>query len=158
MKIIYLFLGVGLALIPEMTFAQCVATQDCSTLGYTESSCSGGNGVKCPFGNKWACFKSENEIRQQLCSELGFKYSCSGAGYVGGEGSTCEGKYAVCKCISRYKWKEGECKEWCPYVTKCGFRNGVKCCSFCNFETYQGELSCVCVETCGSQCETAYSE
>lgn len=34
--------------------AQCVATQDCAALGYTESSCSGG-GVKCPFGNYWFC-------------------------------------------------------------------------------------------------------
>ena len=38
--------------------AQCVATQDCATLGYTETSCENG-GIKCPFGNTWAC-KSEN--------------------------------------------------------------------------------------------------
>ncbi len=34
--------------------AQCVATQDCATLGYTETSCENG-GIKCPFGNTWAC-------------------------------------------------------------------------------------------------------
>ena len=34
--------------------AQCVATQDCATLGYTETSCKNG-GIKCPFGNAWAC-------------------------------------------------------------------------------------------------------
>ena len=34
--------------------AQCVATQDCATLGYTETSCENG-GIKCPFGNAWAC-------------------------------------------------------------------------------------------------------
>ena len=34
--------------------AQCVATQDCATLGYTETSCQNG-GIKCPFGNYWAC-------------------------------------------------------------------------------------------------------
>ena len=38
--------------------AQCVATQDCATLGYTETSCENG-GIKCPFGNTWAC-KSES--------------------------------------------------------------------------------------------------
>ena len=38
--------------------AQCVATQDCATLGYTETSCENG-GIKCPFGNAWAC-KSES--------------------------------------------------------------------------------------------------
>ena len=34
--------------------AQCVATQDCASLGYTENSCENG-GIKCPFGNTWAC-------------------------------------------------------------------------------------------------------
>ena len=34
--------------------AQCVATQDCASLGYTETSCENG-GIKCPFGDKWAC-------------------------------------------------------------------------------------------------------
>ena len=38
--------------------AQCVATQDCAALGYTETSCENG-GIKCPFGNTWAC-KSES--------------------------------------------------------------------------------------------------
>ena len=38
--------------------AQCVATQDCAALGYTETSCESG-GIKCPFGNTWAC-KSES--------------------------------------------------------------------------------------------------
>ncbi len=38
--------------------AQCVATQDCASLGYTETSCENG-GIKCPFGNTWAC-KSES--------------------------------------------------------------------------------------------------
>ena len=34
--------------------AQCVATQDCASLGYTEASCPNG-GIKCPFGNTWNC-------------------------------------------------------------------------------------------------------
>ena len=34
--------------------AQCVASQDCASLGYTETSCESG-GIKCPFGNAWAC-------------------------------------------------------------------------------------------------------
>ena len=38
--------------------AQCVETQDCASLGYTETSCESG-GIKCPFGNTWAC-KSES--------------------------------------------------------------------------------------------------
>jgi len=34
--------------------AQCVATQDCASLGYTEASCPNG-GIKCPFGQGFAC-------------------------------------------------------------------------------------------------------
>ena len=34
--------------------AQCVATTDCASLGYTEASCPNG-GIKCPFGNTWSC-------------------------------------------------------------------------------------------------------
>ena len=47
----FLLIGTSLSFIPSLTFAQCVATQDCETLGYTETSCNGGKGVKCPFGN-----------------------------------------------------------------------------------------------------------
>ena len=53
----YLYLStavVGVMMIGN-AWAQCVSTQDCATLGYTETSCPNG-GVKCPFGNKWACF------------------------------------------------------------------------------------------------------
>ena len=74
MKIRFLLIGTSLSLIPQTVNAQCVATQDCATLGYTETSCSGGNGIKCPFGNKWACFKSESEF----CNEYGFTLSCTG--------------------------------------------------------------------------------
>ena len=97
---LFLLIGTSLSLIPHLTFAQCVATQDCATLGYTETSCSGGSGVKCPFGNKWACFKSESEI----CNELGFTLTCTGTGYSDGASQTCNGKYNVCSCASGYSW------------------------------------------------------
>ncbi len=58
----FLLLGTSLSFIPQTVNAQCVATQDCATLGYTQSSCDGGKGVKCPFGNTWACFPSEEDI------------------------------------------------------------------------------------------------
>ena len=38
--------------------AQCVATTDCASLGYTEASCPNG-GIKCPFGNTWSCKGTE---------------------------------------------------------------------------------------------------
>ena len=99
---LFLFIGTSLSLIPSLTSAQCVATQDCATLGYTETSCSGGSGVKCPFGNKWACFKSESEF----CNEYSFTLSCTGTGYSGGVGKACNGKYNYCSCVNGYTWND----------------------------------------------------
>ena len=105
MKIRFLLLGTSLSLIPNLTSAQCVATQDCATLGYTETSCSGGSGVKCPFGNKWACFKSESEV----CEKYGFTNACTSTNQIG-VGKPCNGKYSECTCTSGYEWKDGSCK------------------------------------------------
>ena len=118
MKIRFLLLGTSLSLIPSLTSAQCVATQDCATLGYTETSCSGGNGVKCPFGNKWACFKSESEIKNQLCSELGFTQTCTGTNQTG-VGKACNGKYYECTCTSGYIWNDSSQKCEYDYKTNC---------------------------------------
>ena len=106
MKIRFLLIGTSLSLIPQTINAQCVATQDCATLGYTETSCSGGSGVKCPFGNKWACFKSESEF----CNEYGFTLSCTGANQTGGVGKACNGKYTKCTCAFGYIWNDSSQK------------------------------------------------
>ena len=105
-----LLLGTSLSLIPNLTFAQCVA-QDCATLGYTETSCPDGTGLKCPFGNWWACITSDSECEQQFCDKYGFQYTCTGTGYSGGTGSACEGKYTACTCTSGYEWKDGSCQQ-----------------------------------------------
>ena len=107
----FLLIGTSLSLIPTLTFAQCVATQDCATLGYTETSCNGGKGVKCPFGNKWACLTSDSEIEQQFCDKYGFKYTCSGTGYSKGVGTACNGKYTSCTCASGYEWNGSSCQK-----------------------------------------------
>ncbi len=107
MKIKTLLLGTSLSLIPSVTFAQCVATSDCATLGYTETFCPNGKGIKCPFGDKWACPSSKEET----CAEYGFKYDCSGTGYQSGSGTPCNNKYASCTCASGYEWKDGKCEE-----------------------------------------------
>ena len=109
MKIKFLLLGTGLSFLPLTVNAQCVATQDCATLGYTETSCNGGKGVKCPFGNKWACLATEESV----CTKNGFKYTCTGTGYSGGSGDSCGGKYKKCSCKSGYKWDNGSCKKSC---------------------------------------------
>ena len=97
---LFLLIGTSLSLIPQTINAQCVATQDCATLGYTETSCAGGSGVKCPFGNKWACFKSESEF----CNEYGFTLTCTGTNQTGGAGKACNGKYNICKCATNFTW------------------------------------------------------
>ena len=78
--------------------AQCVATQDCASLGYTEASCPNG-GIKCPFGNTWNC---------KTCDPL-YKYTCNGTGYTGGDGPACGGKYKSCKCAAGYIWNGAAC-------------------------------------------------
>ncbi len=109
---LFLLIGTSLSFLPTLSLAQCVATQDCATLGYTETSCNGGKGVKCPFGNKWACLgANEDEVRDKLCQELGFTLTCTGTGYAGGSGQACNGKYKKCNCKSGYKWSNGFCKQ-----------------------------------------------
>ena len=120
-----------------VSFAQCVTTQNCAELGYTETSCPDGTGIKCPFGDTFACTGGScaND-----CAELGFTYSCtgtgeqgvgkpcngkyqgcscdssyqytcSGTGYSGGSGTACGGKYTACTCASGYEWKDGSCQK-----------------------------------------------
>ena len=57
--------------------AQCVATQDCATLGYTETSCENG-GIKCPFGNTWACKASSGTGRDNPDCTYGAIYYSDG--------------------------------------------------------------------------------
>ena len=135
----YLYLSTAIISVNIATngnaWAQCVNTQDCATLGYTESSCPNGKGVKCPFGNKWFCGGDSTTICKQegftnACTGAGqlgkgescanlykqcdcqstYKYACSGTGYSGGSGSACNGKYTACKCATNYVWKDGACK------------------------------------------------
>ena len=132
----FLLLGTSLSFFPLTVNAQCVATQDCATLGYTETSCNGGKGVKCPFGNKWACLASKEDVCRkegftESCIGAGqsgsgkscgglyaecscastYQYSCTGTGYAGGAGSACGGKYTQCSCASGYEWKNGSCQK-----------------------------------------------
>ena len=104
---VYFVLGTSLSCFPGLALGQCIPAQDCAALGYTESSCDGGNGVKCPFGNGWFCAEDESTV----CAENGFEYSCTGTGYAGGAGSACGGKYAQCTCASGYEWKDGVCQK-----------------------------------------------
>ena len=66
--------------------AQCVATQDCKTLGYTETSCESG-GVKCPFGNYWAC-PSSSSSKGVLGKCTGYAKNCQ-IGWLLNSDGTC---------------------------------------------------------------------
>ena len=55
--------------------AQCVATQDCASLGYTEASCPNG-GIKCPFGNTWSCKGEKEEEKAVFGICTGYAKNC----------------------------------------------------------------------------------
>ena len=105
---VYFLLGTSLSCFPALALGQCVVTEDCTALGYTESSCPG-KGLKCPFGNGWFCSGDEASI----CAENGFKYNCSGTGYAGGAGFACGGKYTQCNCATNYVWNGSSCALSC---------------------------------------------
>ena len=95
-----------------VSFAQCVTTQNCAELGYTETSCPDGTGIKCPFGDTFACTGGSCATD---CAELGFTYPCTGAN-ESGSGKSCGGKYTACTCTSPYTWSNGACS--CPSTYK----------------------------------------
>ena len=135
---LFLLLGTSLSFLPQTLNAQCVSPiQDCYALGYTQSSCPNGKGVKCPFGSGWYCGGTaaqdciklgydkdctgagESGVgetcngKYQSCScDSSYKYTCSGTGYSGGSSTACGGKYTACTCTSPYTWSGSACT--CP--------------------------------------------
>ena len=136
-KISFLLLGTSLSFLPQTLNAQCISPlQDCYALGYTQTSCPNGKGVKCPFGNGWYCGGTAaqdciklgydkdctaagesgsgqtcNGKYQSCTCDSSYQYTCSGTGYSGGSGSACGGKYTSCTCTSGYEWKDGACQQ-----------------------------------------------
>ena len=73
MKLEFLLIGTSLSLIPNLIYAQCAVT-DCQQLGYTSlKSCDGG--LKCPFGEYWACPKVEEKAVLGECT--GYAKNCA---------------------------------------------------------------------------------
>ena len=134
---LFLLLGTSLSFLPQTLNAQCVSPiQDCYALGYTQTSCPNGKGVKCPFGNGWYCGGTAaqdciklgydkdctgtgesgsgetcNGKYQSCTCDSSYQYTCSGTGYSGGSGTACGGKYTACTCTSGYEWKDGSCRK-----------------------------------------------
>ena len=136
-KISFLLLGTSLSLVPQSISAQCVSPiQDCYALGYTQTSCPNGKGVKCPFGNGWYCGGTAaqdciklgydkdctgagesgsgqtcNGKYQSCTCDSSYKYTCTGTSYAGGSGSACGGKYTACTCADGYEWNGSSCQK-----------------------------------------------
>ena len=84
--------------------SSCLVTENCITLGYTETSCPNGNGLRCPFDELYACLGSSVD-----CSALGYDKTCTGANETGGSGEACGGKYITCTCKAPYTWSGSGC-------------------------------------------------
>ncbi len=97
----YFILLASSFMFPISVSAQCVDTQDCQTLGYTETSNSG-NCVKCPFGEYWSCPETEDKNEVQCSSS--YRYTCSGEYEEKPFTGSCNGKYQKCDCVSGYMW------------------------------------------------------
>ena len=96
----FLLCGAAFCFVPQAAVAQCAVT-DCQQLGYTSlKSCDGG--LKCPFGEYWAC----------PCDEA-YKYTCAGSNEQPGT-DKCGEKYKSCTCASGYEWKDGTCEKIRP--------------------------------------------
>ena len=78
-----LLLGTSLVLIPNLLYAQCAET-DCLKLGYTKlEKCD--NGLKCPFGEYWACPKVEEKAVLGECT--GYAKNCKIADILNSDGT-----------------------------------------------------------------------
>ncbi|MDO5387217.1 MAG: hypothetical protein Q4F75_08140, partial [Pseudomonadota bacterium] len=82
----------------------------CGSLGGSGGSCTDDTGTyykqcNCPLNEVWDAGQ-----KKCVCSS-GFKYSCNGTGYVGGEGKECNRKYSKCTCAEGYEWKNEKCEK-----------------------------------------------
>lgn len=83
MNIKFLLIGTSLSLVPHHAAAQCAVT-DCLQLGYTSlKKCD--NGLKCPFGEYWACPKVEEKAVLGQCA--GYAKNCKIADILNSDGT-----------------------------------------------------------------------
>ncbi len=91
---------VVIGLVPFNVYGECTPTPDCTSIGYTETSCEE-DSLKCPF-----------DITKLYCipCDSSFKYDCSGENITRGPGSACGRKYVSCECASGHSFNNGECE------------------------------------------------
>ena len=66
-------------------------------------SCTDDNGT---YYEKCTCPTNyEFNAQTQTCvCKTNFKYACTGTGYAGGQGESCDNKYQTCECATGYSW------------------------------------------------------
>ena len=89
---------------------QFVLGSNCGTQGGVGNTCTDDGGTyyaecKCPNNYEWS-----SSQKKCVCA-TSFKYSCTGTGYAGGDGTACNSKYSKCKCASGFTWNasQGAC-------------------------------------------------
>ena len=97
---------------------------DCGSATGSGTSCKDDTGTyytkcTCPTMYEWSA-----SSKKCVCS-TGYKYTCSGTGYAGGEGNSCDNKYQKCKCASGYTWNAstGTCTCGSTYKYTCSGSN-----------------------------------
>ena len=76
---------------------------DCGNATGSGNSCADDSGVyytecKCPTN-----YEFDAETKKCVC-KTNFKYACTGSGYAGGSGESCDNKYQTCDCAEGYQW------------------------------------------------------
>ncbi len=100
-KKVYFTLLASSFMFPISAFAQCVET-DCNTLGY-DSPTSCDNGIKCPFGEYWACpepAKPEEPEAAVLGQCTGYAKSCKIGDILNSDGTCTSDKISGKKPIA----------------------------------------------------------
>ena len=136
----------------------------CGVYGGYGNSCTDDGGTyfrecKCPLNYEWSA-----TALKCVCSSA-FKYTCTGTGYAGGDGESCDGKYKACICAEGYSWDAAtgkcllscanECSlTTCPSPFTCRYEECSK--RYCKTGCTTGYDWDASTQTCNSQCSASY--
>ena len=136
----------------------------CGVYGGYGNSCTDDGGTYfreciCPLNYEWSA-----TALKCVCSSA-FKYTCTGTGYAGGDGESCDGKYKACICAEGYSWDAAtgkcllscanECSlTTCPSPFTCRYEECSK--RYCKTGCEAGYDWDASTQTCNSQCSASY--
>ncbi len=92
--------------------------------------------------------------KDKVCSSS-YKYTCSGTGYAGGVGTSCNDLYPSCSCSTNYKWSGGSCvlKSCSDY----GYSASKDNTKSCEEKTPRSNLTCYSCTACDNTYQYACS-